>query len=109
MTGPTTVVSGQIGNWQCVSRGGFPEPTMSIRIGNDDFENELNVRSVQDPTEKTYTLTGTLSWGPSMNHDAQTMHCDVLHPETLNSPLTASLPLSVLCKYIENTIINERI
>ena len=101
LTGPSEVVSGTTETWTCVSKGGNPPPTLSMRIGNTIFNNELSVSSVLDQSTNSYTVTGTLQWAPNGQHNQQILHCDVSHPETLgNTPQTVDLPLTVKCKLI---------
>ena len=48
---------------------------------------------------KSYTVTGTLNWSPTIGNNGQTLFCDVAHPITLNTPQTVSLPLTVIGNY----------
>ncbi|CAG2190166.1 unnamed protein product [Mytilus edulis] len=96
LTGPASVISGTSHTWTCVSSGGFPEQTLSIRVGNSVFGNEVTFNTVYDESSKTYRVTGTLVWSPTTTYNRETLYCDVLHPDTLgNSPQTVSLPLTV--------------
>ncbi|XP_076091538.1 uncharacterized protein LOC143063331 isoform X4 [Mytilus galloprovincialis] len=96
LTGPASVISGTSHTWTCISSGGYPEQTMSIRVGNSVFGNEVTFNIVYDESSKTYRVTGTLVWSPTTTYNGETLYCDVLHPDTLgNSPQTVSLPLTV--------------
>ncbi|VDI12744.1 Hypothetical predicted protein [Mytilus galloprovincialis] len=96
LTGPASVISGTSHTWTCISSGGYPEQTMSIRVGNSVFGNEVTFNTVYDESSKTYRVIGTLLWSPTTTHNGETLYCDVLHPDTLgNSPQTVSLPLTV--------------
>lgn len=98
ISGPNTVISGTSTTWTCISTGGNPEPTMSIRIGNNVFSQEVNVNSVFDQSSNTYRVTGTLAWAPQSYHNQMTIYCDVEQPETMDRPQTVSLPLTVISK-----------
>ncbi|XP_076091539.1 uncharacterized protein LOC143063331 isoform X5 [Mytilus galloprovincialis] len=96
LTGPASVTAGTSNTWTCVSSGGYPEQTMSIRVGNSVFGNEVTFNTVYDESSKTYRVTGTLVWSPATTYNGETLYCDVLHPDTLgNSPQTVSLSLTV--------------
>ncbi|XP_052092440.1 cell adhesion molecule DSCAML1-like [Mytilus californianus] len=89
LTGPASVLSGTSNTWTCVSTGGYPEQTMSIRVDNSVFRNDVTFNTVYDESSKTYRVTGTLVWSPTTTYNGETLYCDVLHPDTLgNSPQT---------------------
>lgn len=105
LTGPLAVISGTTRTWTCVSIGGNPAPTMTMRIGNTALSNQLTVSSVLEPSSNTYRVTGTLTWAPTSVNNQQTLFCDVSHPETLgNTPQTVSQPLTVYSKINTMTI-----
>jgi hypothetical protein len=64
-----------------------------MRIGNNQFStNEFTTTSMTPDGAKSYTVTGTLNWIPTIGNNGQTLFCDVAHPITLNTPQTVSLP-----------------
>ena len=73
---------------------------MTMRIENNQFStSEFTTTSVSPDGAKSYTVTGTLKWSPTIGNNGQTLFCDVAHPITLNTPQTVSLPLTVICNY----------
>ncbi|VDI13507.1 obscurin-RhoGEF [Mytilus galloprovincialis] len=96
LTGPTSITAGTTGSWTCISHGAFPLQTMSMRIGNQIFgSSDMSIYSQYEPAVMSFRVVGMLSWTPYINHDGQTLFCDVTHPETLNNPQTVSLKLTV--------------
>ncbi|XP_063424603.1 hemicentin-1-like isoform X2 [Mytilus trossulus] len=95
LTGPTALTAGTPGTWTCTSIGAFPAQSMSMRIGNQVFSQELSVNTQFNANARSYTAVGTLNWSPTMVNNGQTIFCDVTHPDTLNGPQTVSLPLTV--------------
>ncbi|XP_063416377.1 titin-like [Mytilus trossulus] len=96
LTGPTSLTAGTTGSWTCISHGAFPLQTMSMRIGNQIFgSSDMSIYSQYEPAVMSFRVVGMLSWTPYINHDGQTLFCDVTHPETLNNPQTVSLQLTV--------------
>ena len=102
LTGPTVLVSESPGTWRCTSILGYPPPTMTIRIGNTAFTNQVTYNTNYDANSKSYTVTGTLSWAPTSNNNGQTLYCDVFHPDTstTNTPQTVGLPLTINGMYV---------
>ncbi|XP_076091545.1 uncharacterized protein LOC143063333 isoform X3 [Mytilus galloprovincialis] len=95
LTGPTALTAGTPGTWTCTSIGAFPAQSMSMRINNQVFSQELSVNTQFNANARSYTAVGTLNWSPTMVNNGQTIFCDVTHPDTLNGPQTVSLPLTV--------------
>lgn len=96
LSGPTSLTAGTTGTWTCISVGGFPLQSLSMRIGDQVFNsNELGTFSQHDVVHKSYTVIGILTWTPKLGHDGQQISCDVKHPETSISPQTVSLQLTV--------------
>ena len=97
LTGPTDLVDGKgPSRWTCVSIGGYPAPTMTMRIENTQFTTAFTSSSSYIHETKTYTRNYTLKWEPTLSNNGQTLYCDVLHPSTLgNTPQTVSLQLTL--------------
>ena len=95
LTGPTFITHGTTNQWICISAGGIPASTITLRIGNNPLTSIVTQTSVQQP-DKTFTTFGFLSWTASLVNNGQTLYCDVRQPETLgNTVQTASLQLTV--------------
>ncbi|XP_063420714.1 hemicentin-1-like [Mytilus trossulus] len=95
LTGPQTLLTGNTYQWTCISTGGNPSPTMTLRIGNSQFSTGITQSSVLQ-SDSTHTVTVSLSWNPSISNNGQTLFCDVQHSETRGNNLqTASLQLTV--------------
>ncbi|CAC5377793.1 unnamed protein product [Mytilus coruscus] len=95
LTGSQTLSPGSTYVWTCISTGGNPSPTLTMRIGNSQFNTGITQSSVLQ-SDNTYTVTSALSWAPSISNNGQTLHCDVQHPETRGNNLqTVSLQLTV--------------
>lgn len=73
---------------------------MSMRIGSTPLNNGFVGKSEYNLVSNLYTMTGTLTWSPSSNNDQDTLFCDVTHPETLQTPQTAALPLTVESEHL---------
>ena len=98
LTGPTSLTPGITKQWTCVSLGGIPAPAMSFRIGNNKLTSGVNTNAALQ-TDKTYTVTGVLTWVPSLTNNGDTLYCDVEHQQTRGNNLqTVSLQLSVTSK-----------
>lgn len=96
LTGPTNVVPGTPTTWTCVSERGYPVQTMTMRIGTTTFTSQqFTTESPYILAEKTYTVTGTLNWAPTVANNGQILTCEVTHPQTNSPPQTATLPLTV--------------
>ncbi|CAC5415121.1 unnamed protein product [Mytilus coruscus] len=95
LNGSQTLLPGTTYQWTCISTGGNPSPAMTLRVGNSQFSTGITQTSVLK-SDKTYTVTSTLSWAPSISNNGQTLYCDVKHPETRGNNLqTVSLQLIV--------------
>ncbi|VDH89690.1 Hypothetical predicted protein [Mytilus galloprovincialis] len=95
LNGAQTLLLGTTYQWACISTGGNPSPIMTLRIGNSQFSTGITQTSVLQ-SDKTYTVTSTLSWAPSISKNGQTLYCDVKHQETRGNNLqTVSLQLTV--------------
>ncbi|XP_063420686.1 synaptogenesis protein syg-2-like [Mytilus trossulus] len=95
LTGSQSLSPGSMYVWTCISTGGNPAPTLILRIGNSQFSTGITKTSVLQ-SDKTHSVTITLSWAPSISNNGQTLYCDVKHPETRGNILqTASLQLTV--------------
>ncbi|CAG2194107.1 unnamed protein product [Mytilus edulis] len=95
LNGSQTLSLGTTYQWACISTGGNPSPIMTLWIGNSQFSTGITQTSVLQ-SDKTYTVTSTLSWAPSVSNNGQTLYCDVKHQETRGYNMqTASLQLTV--------------
>ncbi|XP_076109605.1 synaptogenesis protein syg-2-like [Mytilus galloprovincialis] len=76
LTGPTTLTPGQQGTWTCSSANGFPAGIMTMRNKNKNtqFTTEFTSRSVLD--QKSYDVTGTLTWSPVIVNNGDTICCN---------------------------------
>ncbi|CAG2256290.1 HMCN [Mytilus edulis] len=101
LTGPSIVIIGTTYYWTCISTGGIPSPSMTMWIGDSQFNYNISsintdITSTLQTSDKTYTVNFTLTWAPSIIHNGQTLDCHVQHPETSgNSRQTDSLLLTV--------------
>ncbi|VDI61136.1 Hypothetical predicted protein [Mytilus galloprovincialis] len=85
LTGPTTLTPGQQGIWTCISANGYPAGIMTMRNKdkNTQFTSEFSSTGVID--QKSYDVTGTLSWNPVISNIGDTICCDVTHTTTLGN------------------------
>ncbi|XP_076111874.1 uncharacterized protein LOC143080083 [Mytilus galloprovincialis] len=102
LTGPTTLTPGQQGRWTCISANGYPAGVMTMKNKNNNtqFTTEFTSSTVLD--QKSYDVTGTLTWSPVIVNNGDTICCDVTHTTTLgNTPqtvcrqITVSQPISI--------------
>ncbi|XP_052061300.1 hemicentin-1-like isoform X5 [Mytilus californianus] len=96
LTGPTTLTPGQQGTWTCISANGYPAGIMTMRNQNKNtqFTSEFTSTSVLD--QKSYDVTGTLTWSPVIVNNGDTICCDVAHTTTLgNTPQTVCRQITV--------------
>ncbi|XP_071166138.1 hemicentin-1-like [Mytilus edulis] len=95
LTGSQSLSPGSTYVWTCISTGGNPAPTLTMRIGSSQFNTGITQSSVLQ-SDNTYTVTSSLSWAPSVSNNGQTLFCDVQHSETRGNNLqTVSLQLTV--------------
>ncbi|XP_052103233.1 hemicentin-1-like [Mytilus californianus] len=101
LTGPQVLILGTTYQWTCISTGGIPSPSMTMWIGDSQFNYNISsintdIKSELQSSDKTYTVNFTLSWAPSISYNGLTLYCHVQHPETSgNSRQTDSLLLTV--------------
>ncbi|CAC5385135.1 unnamed protein product [Mytilus coruscus] len=96
LTGPTTLTLGQTSTWTCISADGYPAGVMTMRNKNKNtqFTSEFTSTSVLD--QKSYDVTGTLTWSPVIVNNGDTICCDVTHTTTLgNIPQTVCRQITV--------------
>ena len=97
LTGPSVVKYGSTNEWTCISTGGKPAPTMTMRIGNSMFTSGTASKTVLQ-SDNTYTVSSVLSWSPSMAYHGQSLYCDVQYQEAGETDLkTDSLLLTIYC------------
>ena len=71
---------------------------MSFRVENTVLTNGITFASELQP-DNTYTVTGKVSWAPSLINDGQMLYCDVMHATSQgDGPQTVSLKLTVNSK-----------
>ncbi|CAG2244103.1 unnamed protein product [Mytilus edulis] len=79
LTGPTNLISGSTGIWTCSSLNGYPAPTISIRIQDRHYTNDLIILQSYNVIDRSYTVTGTLDVVPLSNNSGQNLCCDASH------------------------------
>lgn len=102
LTGPTNLTPRQSGIWFCTSVNGYPAGIMSMRNQetNTTFMNEFTSTNVLRLAEKSFVVTGTLRWSPTLLTNKSVICCDVMHPTTLgNVAQTICLKISGFRKY----------
>ena len=98
ITGPTNLVADNSGTWTCTAVDGYPAPTMTTRIGNNQFTNGFTTSNQYVTSTQSYTVTGTLVWSPSVANNGQSICCDVTNAVVSSIPQTVCLQLTVRCK-----------
>ncbi|CAG2194009.1 HMCN [Mytilus edulis] len=96
LTGPSTLTPGQQGRWTCISANGYPAGVMTMKNKNKNtqFTTEFTSSSVLD--QKSFDVTGTLTWSPVIVNNGDTICCDVTHTTTLgNTPQTVCRQITV--------------
>ncbi|XP_052062401.1 uncharacterized protein LOC127702300 isoform X2 [Mytilus californianus] len=105
LTGPPTLPSGSSGKWTCSSANGYPAPTISMRIQDRQYTNEIIVVQSYDVIDRSYTVTGTLNLVPSIDKTGQDLCCDVSYLFDNNDPQSTCLQLTINEKDEDNIII----
>lgn len=95
LTGPSTLISGSSGKWTCSSANGYPAPTLSMRIQDRQYTNEITVLQSYDIIDKSYTVAGTLNLVPSIDKTGQDLCCDVIYLFGNNDPQSTCLQLTI--------------
>ncbi|XP_052061923.1 hemicentin-1-like [Mytilus californianus] len=95
LTGPSTLLSGSSGKWICSSANGYPAPTISIRIQDRQYTNEIAVVQSYDIIDRSYTVAGTLNLVPSTDKTGQDLCCDVIYLFDNNDPQSTCLQLTI--------------
>ncbi|CAG2220245.1 unnamed protein product [Mytilus edulis] len=98
LNGPSTVISGTTYKWTCISRGGSPEPIITMKLSDIQFSTGIEQTSVQ-LSDNTFTVTVVLSWAPnfSTTNNNETLSCNVKHDQPRGDVVqNASLQLIVL-------------
>lgn len=82
MNGPSTVRSGRTNTWTCISRGGSPEPIITMTLGDIQLSTGIEKTSVQ-LSDNTFTVTVVLSWALnfSTTNNNETLSCNVKHEQ----------------------------
>ncbi|XP_052079229.1 hemicentin-1-like isoform X2 [Mytilus californianus] len=104
LTGPTNLVSGSSGTWSCSSMNGYPAPTISMRIQDRHYTNELIVVQSYDVIDRSYTVSGTLNLVPSSDKSGQNLCCDVSHLFNNKVPQSVCLQLTINDEEEQNVI-----
>ncbi|VDI57906.1 Hypothetical predicted protein [Mytilus galloprovincialis] len=105
LTGPSTLISGSSGKWTCSSANGYPAPTLSMRIQDRQYTNEITVLQSYDIIDKSYTVAGTLNLVPSIDKTGQDLCCDVIYLFGNNDPQSTCLQLTINDEDEDNIII----
>ncbi|VDH91359.1 Hypothetical predicted protein, partial [Mytilus galloprovincialis] len=82
MNGPSNVRSGRTNTWTCISRGGSPEPIITMTLGDIQLSTGIEKTSVQ-LSDNTFTVTVVLSWALnfSTTNNNETLSCNVKHEQ----------------------------
>ncbi|CAC5372891.1 unnamed protein product [Mytilus coruscus] len=87
LTGPTSLTAGTTGSWTCISHGGFPLQTMSMRIGNKIFDsNDMSIYSQYEPAVMSFRIVSlqlTVKTPLSVRAPTTTYHPEVTKEVTL--------------------------
>ncbi|CAG2196171.1 HMCN [Mytilus edulis] len=105
LTGPSTLISGSSGKWTCSAANGYPAPTLSMRIQDRQYTNEITVLQSYDIIDKSYTVAGTLNLVPSIDKTGQDLCCDVIYLFGNNDPQSTCLQLTINDEDEDNIII----
>ncbi|XP_076109604.1 synaptogenesis protein syg-2-like [Mytilus galloprovincialis] len=105
LTGPSTLISGSSGEWTCSSANGYPAPTLSMRIQDRQYTNEITVVQSYDVIDKSYTVAGTLNLVPSTDKTGQDLCCDVTYLFDNNDPQSTCLQLTINDEDEDNIIV----
>ncbi|CAC5394181.1 unnamed protein product [Mytilus coruscus] len=105
LTGPTNLISGTSGKWTCSSMNGYPAPTVSMRIQDRYYTNEVIVVQSYNVIDRSYTVAGTLDLVPLSDKSGQNLCCDVSHLFDSKVPQSVCLHLTIDDKEDKNIII----
>ncbi|XP_063440669.1 titin homolog isoform X2 [Mytilus trossulus] len=108
LTGPPTLTPGQQGIWTCISANGYPAGVMTMKNQNNNtqFTTEFTSSSVLD--QKSFDVTGTLTWSPVIVNNGDTICCDVTHTTTLGStPQTVCRQITVAQPILINAPVTQ--
>ncbi|XP_052062396.1 peroxidasin homolog [Mytilus californianus] len=95
VNGPATLIAGSSGKWTCSSGNGYPAPTISMRIQDRQYTNDLTVVQSYDIIDRSYTVAGTLNLVPSSDKSGQNLCCDVSHLFDINTPQSVCMQLAI--------------
>ncbi|CAG2240200.1 unnamed protein product [Mytilus edulis] len=97
LTGSTSVVPGTTTTWTCLSTGAYAQHTMTMRMGNTQFNSSQFTTNTQYiASDDSYNVIGNLTFTPTTANNGQTLYCDYRHiDKSGNTPKTVSLLLSV--------------
>ncbi|XP_071150175.1 hemicentin-1-like [Mytilus edulis] len=104
LTGPTKLTSGSAGKWTCSAMNGYPAPTISMRIEDQSYTQELTIVHTYDVTDKSYTVAGSLNLVPSSEKSGQTICCDVSNLFNNKLPQSVCLQLTIIDKEEQNVL-----
>ncbi|CAG2184798.1 unnamed protein product [Mytilus edulis] len=105
LTGPTNLISGSSGTWTCSSMNGYPAQTISIRIQEQYYTNDLIILQSYDVIDRSYTVTGTLDLVPSSDKNGQNLCCDVSHLFNNKVPQSVCIQLTINDKEEQSIIV----
>lgn len=80
MVGPPTVITGQQSQWTCTSSGGYPKPTMIIKLNGVTITSGTYPYETQDTGLMTWTVSQTVTMTPTALNNGQSICCEVYHP-----------------------------
>ncbi|VDI57907.1 Hypothetical predicted protein, partial [Mytilus galloprovincialis] len=97
LTGPSNLTPEQQGTWTCISSNGFPASIMTMRNMNKNTQFTTEFTSSSTLNQKSYDVTGTLTWSPVTVNNEDTICCDVTHTTTLgNTPQTVCRQITIV-------------
>lgn len=100
INGPAKLIAGSSGKWTCSSVNGYPAPTISFRIQDREYTNEITVVQSYDIIDRSYTVVGISNLVPSSDKSGQSLCCGVSHLLDINTPQSICMQLA-----IEGTIV----
>ncbi|XP_076088231.1 neural cell adhesion molecule 2-like isoform X1 [Mytilus galloprovincialis] len=105
LNGPTNLISGTSGKWTCSSMNGYPPPSISMRIQDRHYTNDLIILQSYDVIDRSYTVTGTLDLVPSSDKNGQNLCCDVTHLFNKKVPQSVCIQLTINDEEKQNIIV----
>ncbi|VDI75933.1 Hypothetical predicted protein [Mytilus galloprovincialis] len=105
LNGPTNLISGTSGKWTCSSMNGYPPSSISMRIQDRLYTNDLIILQSYDVIDRSYTVTGTLDLVPSSDKNGQNLCCDVTHLFNKKVPQSVCIQLTINDEEEQNIIV----